>query len=180
MTLLEIFAEAAALPDADIEQLIDKLRALRSLGKGKKRGAAADDGGTTYCELYNSLRTVAATANHVLPPYPVFLARNKKAKQFEQARDDLVAWLRPLLPNQSPITYASVTKWIAGMIVQRAAHFKDFMFGIVVTMQNFPQLLDERFPGYVASGLLPWAINTRTKGTPNVRPEPSKKERKQR
>lgn len=169
----ELFLVASKLPDKELDRLLLRLRTLRQLDGKEKTDTTVEDSPRATL-LYEVILSALQPRGYSFQPWSVFVKKKVRgahsAQAFVELEENLHAWLAPLLPNESRMTLIAVYRWLViTIVVPRLSRFEQPWPGVVALLRDAAHLIDQHFPGYVASGLLPWAINARVKGVEHVR-----------
>ena len=166
-----LLSAASGLPSSDLDLLLSKLQALRSV---TKKGEAKNEQELHSQLLYHALSSHLLSQLHI-PPIPESIFFNKASlkglnKQVKEGLALAVEQLNTLAPEMTRTEWASVADLVAGLAVERVKNgqFEMPWQGIALMLKNLPQLLDTHFPGYASSNLLKLVLKLRVqKRTPS-------------
>ncbi len=161
--------EVMKLESKDIEELMSILLIRQSL-------ASSDQ---FEVELYTAISKEASVQLKIPSiPYPLFKKINKKQSlQFSKAVKKAKAQIELWFGKTTVLQRASLFSLIARLLVQGAHRMQKRVEGlsmlqaISLQLSELPILLDNAFPGYLSSGLMPMVLQKRMQGEtscPNI------------
>lgn len=155
-----LLTQASQLEDKELESLLERLRALKSMGS-----AGTEEVSSQASEMYKCLDEAVYKARAFkLVPLSVIRAQ-KGWRGFIQAAEEAESVIESL--ENDRVKKLAVRKWCCNLIVQRIIEQKlpigrnSLTWGLL----NLSSILDQYFPGYMASGLMPVVLKSLFQGT---------------